>query len=77
MVPLISFADIGAEYSPKGSGNVVIIIQSADPEAIYGGLLYASRAIKNRWMDNIKVVFWGPSEKTLAGFAPTANKSCC
>ena len=56
-----------AEYSPKGSGNVVILIQNTDPEAIYFGLLYALRAVKNQWMDNVKVVFWGPAEKTISG----------
>ena len=55
------------EYSPKGSGNVVILIQNNDPEAIYFGLLYALRAAKNQWMDNVKVVFWGPAEKTISG----------
>jgi hypothetical protein len=74
MTSLVAFADFGAESSPKESGNVVIIIQSADPEAIFGGLLYASCAIKNKWMDNVKVVFWGPSEKTLAELAPDSEQ---
>ena len=57
----------GAEYSPQGSGNLVLVIQSSDPDLVFYGLLYAHRAIKNDWMDNVKVVFWGPSEQTLAG----------
>lgn len=67
MIPLGAFADMGAEYSQKGSGNVVVVIQSGDAEMIYFGLLYASRAIKNKWMDNVKVVLWGPAEKTMSG----------
>ncbi|HMK34332.1 MAG TPA: DsrE family protein [Desulfomonilaceae bacterium] len=71
--PLVAMADIGSEYSPKGSGNVVVLIQNGDPEMIYFGLLYASRAIKNKWMDNVKVVIWGPAEKTLSGL-PTDSE---
>jgi len=65
--PIATIADQGADYSPQGSGNVVIVIQSGEPDLIFYGLLYADRAIKNQWMDNVKIVFWGPSEKTLAG----------
>ena len=31
----ISIADPGADYSPQGSGNVVIMIQSGDPDLIF------------------------------------------
>ena len=62
-----------AEYGPKGSGNVVILIQNSDPEAIYFGLLYSLRAVKNQWMDNVKVVFWGPAEKTISSL-PTDSE---
>jgi hypothetical protein len=74
MTPLVAFGDIGAEYSPKGSGNVVILIQSGDPEMIFFGLLYADRAIKSQWMDNVKIVFWGPAEKTIVGLAPDSDQ---
>ena len=70
----ISIADPGADYSPQGSGNVVIMIQSGDPDLIFYGLLYADRAIKNQWMDNVKIVFWGPSEKTLAGLPDDSDQ---
>ncbi len=55
-----------ADYSPQGSGNVVVVIQSADPDLIYFALLFADRASSNEWMDNVKIVFWGPAQKTLA-----------
>jgi hypothetical protein len=63
-----------AEYSPQGSGNVVVLIQNSDPEAIYFGLLYAARAVKNQWMDNVKVIFWGPAEKTISGLPPDSEQ---
>lgn len=56
----------GAEYSPQGSGNVVVLIKSGDAEDIFFGLLFADRANRNQWMDNVKVVLWGPAQKTLA-----------
>jgi hypothetical protein len=61
-------------YSPQGSGNVVVLIQNSDPEAIYFGLLYAARAAKNQWMDNVKVIFWGPAEKTISGLPPDSEQ---
>lgn len=67
IAPVAAFCDQGAGYSPQGSGNVVILSQSGDPDLVFYALLYAHRAIKHQWMDNVKIVFWGPSEKTLAG----------
>jgi hypothetical protein len=68
--PTISLSDPGADYSPQGSGNVVIIIQSADPETIFHAVQFSERAIANQWMDNVKIVLWGPAEKTIAGLTP-------
>lgn len=64
----------GAEYSPQGSGNVIILIKSGDAEDIFFGLLFADRAIKNQWMDNVKVVLWGPAQKTIAGLPETSDQ---
>ena len=61
----MAIADQGADYSPQGSGNVVLLVQNGDPELVFYAILYAHRAIKNQWMDNVKIVFWGPAEKTL------------
>ena len=69
-----AIADQGAGYSPQGSGNVVIMLQSADPELLFLGLLYADRAIKHQWMDNVKIVFWGPAQKTLASLPDSSEQ---
>lgn len=67
--PIISLsAEHG--YSPQGSGNVLIIIQSGDPEMIFHAVQYAERAIKNQWMDDVRIVLWGPAEKTICGLPP-------
>ena len=68
--PSISLSDQGAPYSPTGSGNVLIMLQSGDPELIFHGVQFAERAIVNQWMDNVKIVLWGPAEKTIAGLPP-------
>jgi hypothetical protein len=54
-------------FSPQGSGNVIILIQSADPELIWHGIQYAERAIKNKWMDDVRIIIWGPAQKTICG----------
>jgi hypothetical protein len=54
-------------YSPQGSGNVLVILQSGDPELIWHGIQYAERAIKNKWMDDVRIVLWGPAQKTICG----------
>ena len=33
-----------------------------------------TRAMKNQWMDNVKIVFWGPAEKTIVGLAPDSDQ---
>ena len=68
--PTISLSDEAAPYSPAGSGNVVVIIQNGDPELIFHAVQFAERAIIHQWMDNVKIVLWGPAEKTIAGLPP-------
>ncbi len=49
------------------ASKVLVIISSADREvALEVGLPYPLNAAKNQWLDEVKVVFFGPSEK-LAG----------
>ena len=57
-------------FSPQGSGNVIILIQSGDPELIWHGIQYAERAIKNKWMDDVRIIIWGPAQKTICGLPP-------
>ncbi len=47
--------------------KVFSIISSADREvALEVGLVYPLNAAKNKWMEEVKVIFFGPSERTLA-----------
>ena len=34
------------------------------------GIQYAERAIKNKWMDDVRIIIWGPAQKTICGLPP-------
>ena len=46
--------------------KLLVIIATADRKKAIAGLMYARNAIKNRWLDDVKIVFFGPSEKLAA-----------
>jgi hypothetical protein len=47
--------------------KVFVILSTADREvALEAGLIYPLNAAKNKWMDEVKVIFFGPSEKLAA-----------
>ena len=46
--------------------KLLIIIASGDKKKAVAGLMYARNALKHKWLGDIKVVFFGPSEKLAA-----------
>jgi hypothetical protein len=47
--------------------KLLVILSSVDREvALDVGLIYPLNAIKNRWMDDVKLIVFGPSEKLAA-----------
>jgi hypothetical protein len=47
--------------------KLLVILSSGDREvALDVGLIYPLNAIKNRWMDDVKLIVFGPSEKLAA-----------
>lgn len=47
--------------------KVFVILSSADREVVLEvGLVYPLNAIRNRWMDEVKLIIFGPSEKIAA-----------
>jgi len=47
--------------------KVFVVVSSADREAILEpGLLYPLNAAKKKWMDEVKVIIFGPAEKVVA-----------
>ena len=47
------------------SSKLLVIIASGDREKVLTGLMYAKNTIKYGWMDEVKVIFFGPSENLL------------
>jgi len=47
--------------------KLFILLSSGDKEVLLEpGLLYPLNAAKNKWMDEVKVIIFGPSEKVVA-----------
>ncbi len=47
------------------SDKVVVIIASSDPDKACTGLMYAANARKHGWLKDVRLVVFGPAEKTL------------
>lgn len=45
--------------------KVLVIISSADPAKARTGILYATNALVNGWLEAVKLIFFGPSQKLL------------
>lgn len=55
--------------------KVFALVSSADREvALEVGLVYPLNAAKKGWMDEVKVIFFGPSEKVAANDAEVQGK---
>ncbi len=55
---------------PKGEDpmdtKVLIILSTAEKEKAMTGILYATNALKNEWLSEVKICFFGPFETLLA-----------
>jgi len=49
------------------STKILIIIASGDREKVLTALMYAKNTIKYSWIEDVRVVFFGPSENLLVG----------
>lgn len=46
--------------------KALIIISTGEREKALTGILYATNALKNKWLDDVKVILFGPFEKIVA-----------
>lgn len=46
--------------------KVLIILSTAEKDKAMTGILYATNALKNEWLSEVKLCFFGPFEKLLA-----------
>lgn len=47
------------------SSKLLVIIATGEKKKALAGLLYARNAQANKWLDDVKVVFFGPSEQLM------------
>ena len=47
------------------SSKILVIISTGESEKAATGLMYARNAIRFKWMDEVEVIFIGPSERLL------------
>lgn len=47
------------------SSKVMVIISTAEKDKALTGILYAKNAQKNKWIDNVRVIFFGPFENLV------------
>jgi hypothetical protein len=47
------------------SSKLLVVIATGENEKALTGLMYASRTLSEGWMDKVKVIFFGPSERLL------------
>jgi hypothetical protein len=47
------------------TSKVLVIIATGEAEKALTGLMYAHRTMSEGWIDDVKVVFFGPSERLL------------
>ena len=61
------------------SSKLLVIIATGEKEKALTGLMYASRTLSEGWMDKVKVIFFGPSERLLVEdeyIAKSAKEIC-
>jgi hypothetical protein len=47
------------------SSKILVIISTAEKEKALTGIMYAVNAQKNKWVENLKVIFFGPFENLI------------
>jgi len=47
------------------NNRLVVIIGTKEPAKAEAGLMYATNALKHGWMEDVKLIFFGPAEDLL------------
>ena len=55
------------------ASKVVVILSSAEKEKAFTGIMYATNAQKNKWLDEVKVIFFGPFEDLVCADEEVAD----
>lgn len=57
------------------SSKLLIIIATGNKEKALTGLMYAKNTIKREWIEEVKIVYFGPSEKLIQTDSDVANEA--
>jgi len=55
------------------ASKVLIILSTGEREKAFTGIMYATNAQKNKWLDEVKVIFFGPFENLICEDEEVAN----
>lgn len=55
------------------TSKLLVIVATGDKAKAMTALMYAKNAIKKEWLDDIKVVYFGPSEELMVNDPEVAN----
>jgi hypothetical protein len=55
------------------SSKLLVIIATGDKAKALTGLMYAKNTIKHKWLETVKVVYFGPSEQLIYSDPDVAN----
>ncbi len=55
------------------SDRVLVVIATGDKSKALTGLMYARNALKRGWLEDVKVVYFGPSEQLMVEDADVAS----
>jgi len=55
------------------ASKVVVILSTGEKEKAFTGMMYAVNAQKHKWLDEVKVIFFGPFEDLVCRDAEVAD----
>ncbi|MFW9769085.1 MAG: hypothetical protein ACFFF9_05525 [Candidatus Thorarchaeota archaeon] len=55
--------------------KLLVIIASGNRETVLTALMYAKNTIKYGWIEDVRVIFFGPSENLLVGDTDVTNSA--
>jgi len=53
--------------------KILVVIATGDKDKALTGLMYAKNALKREWLEDVKVVYFGPSERLMVEDADIAS----
>jgi hypothetical protein len=55
------------------ASKILVIVATGEKEKLLTALMYARNALKRKWLEDVKVFFFGPSEKLITSDPEVAD----